>query len=135
MSVSYPVEIFDMKSGREHLKSKVLTLDFESKLIFLKDIIKARIQNEIMKNQGDAQYQHYLVEISDKEKALNGSLTSNRKIVPDLDACYKIAITGFYKNSFFIMINDKQVDDLDMVVDIEENPKVEFFKLVPLKGG
>jgi hypothetical protein len=38
-------------------------------------------------------------------------------------------------NPVFMLVGDRQVEDLDEVVSVADNPSVVFVKLVPLAGG
>ncbi|GLZ12408.1 hypothetical protein Acsp04_26430 [Actinomadura sp. NBRC 104425] len=46
-----------------------------------------------------------------------------------------IAERAFLSNGFFVLVGDRQVEDLDEVVDLGGDPEVVFIKLVPLVGG
>jgi hypothetical protein len=75
-----------------------------------------------------------LVQPTDAERVLNGfRLRQRRKI--DWQEQYRRAIEAFQRNGFLILVDDKQVDDLDQVVDLKHNSTVTFLKLVPLVGG
>jgi hypothetical protein len=46
-----------------------------------------------------------------------------------------LAERAFQRNGFFLLAGDRQVDDLDQVVDLTTDTEVVFIKLVPLVGG
>ena len=50
-------------------------------------------------------------------------------------AQFEIALESFQKNGFLILVDDKQVDDLNEKIVITETTTVGFIKLLPLVGG
>jgi hypothetical protein len=46
-----------------------------------------------------------------------------------------IAETAFLCNAFFVFVDDRQVEDLDEIVLLENTEHLEFVRLVPLAGG
>jgi len=45
------------------------------------------------------------------------------------------ALEAFSRNGFFLLVDDKQVTELDTKVELSEVSIVQFIKLVPLVGG
>jgi hypothetical protein len=45
------------------------------------------------------------------------------------------AYSSFEKNGFLVLVDGKQVTELDSPFDLHENSEIEFIKLVPLVGG
>jgi hypothetical protein len=46
-----------------------------------------------------------------------------------------VAWDAFQKNRFFVMIDNKQVADLDETILVDASTKVSFLRLMPLVGG
>jgi hypothetical protein len=44
-------------------------------------------------------------------------------------------VTAFRRNGFVVLVDERQVEDLDEVVDLFAGSVVTFLKLVPLVGG
>jgi hypothetical protein len=45
------------------------------------------------------------------------------------------AVTAFGRNAFFVLVGDRQVEDLDAELTLHEASRVAFVRLVPLVGG
>lgn len=45
------------------------------------------------------------------------------------------ACRSFDRNGFVMLVGDRQVEDLDELLDLRESPVVAFVRLVPLVGG
>ena len=46
-----------------------------------------------------------------------------------------VALQGFQKNGFFILVDDEQVETLEQKFLVDESTLVTFIKLTPLVGG
>ena len=53
----------------------------------------------------------------------------------DAEAQVSAALEGFESNAFVLLIDEKQLEDLDDIVDLSREPSISFIKLVPLIGG
>jgi len=69
------------------------------------------------------------------EKLLNGKRKNSDKSKVDFEKQSYIALDGFVKNQFFVIINDRQAEGLEEVIDIVSIREVEFIKLTQLVGG
>ncbi|MFE6841564.1 hypothetical protein [Streptomyces sp. NPDC057686] len=54
---------------------------------------------------------------------------------PDAHEQAELALTAFGRNGFLVLVGDRQVTDLDEVVDLPLGTEVTFLKLVALVGG
>ncbi|WP_229068741.1 hypothetical protein [Actinoplanes sp. DH11] len=45
------------------------------------------------------------------------------------------AVTAFAGNGFVVLVGDRQVEDLDEVLELPTGTEVTFLRLVPLAGG
>ncbi|GAA3453793.1 hypothetical protein [Dactylosporangium matsuzakiense] len=45
------------------------------------------------------------------------------------------AVAAFGRNAFFVLVGDRQVEDLDAPLTLDEASRVAFVRLVPLVGG
>jgi hypothetical protein len=45
------------------------------------------------------------------------------------------ALESFERNGFVVLVGDRQIEDLDAVVDLRMGTEITFLKLVPLVGG
>jgi hypothetical protein len=74
------------------------------------------------------------VQPSDSERLLNGyKLRTPRRIEarPQVER----ALNAFTRNGFFLLVNDRQIENMDEEIAIGLNTQVAFVKLVPLVGG
>jgi hypothetical protein len=119
-------------SGR---RTNTFTLDCLTERMTVRELIRARIYQEVQDyNQREPEYFRGLVEPSNAERVLNGfKLKARRKI--DWEEQYQRALEAFGRNGFFVLVGDKQAENLDQEFEIKVDTEVSFVKLVPLVGG
>jgi hypothetical protein len=112
-----------------------INVSFDQDLVTVKDIIEARVLQEVESyNNTKPEYFQGLVQPSNAEKTLNGYRMKERKKVDGEKQVY-IALDGFNKNVYFVLINGKQAETLDQEVTLSSTTTVNFVKLTPLVGG
>jgi hypothetical protein len=52
-----------------------------------------------------------------------------------LESATALALDGFRRNAFFLVVDGKQATDLDTDIPLRPTSEVTFVRLVPLKGG
>jgi hypothetical protein len=52
-----------------------------------------------------------------------------------LESVTALALDGFRRNAFFLVVDGQQATDLDMPIQLRPTSEVTFVRLVPLKGG
>lgn len=110
-------------------------LRFPAERITVKQLIEQRIESEVEKyNANNAQAFWGLIQPKDSEQELNGFKVKKRKPV-DAQSQKQLAIQAFQSNGFFLLVNDKQLTELDDEILITPKTAVLFIKLVPLVGG
>jgi hypothetical protein len=111
------------------------SLDFLDETVSLRELIRRRIYQEVTEyNAREVGYFRGLVQPTDVERTLNGSrLKSGHRL--DWRTQYEKAIEAFTRRGYLVLVNDRQVADLDASVDLHAGTEVTFFKLVPLVGG
>jgi hypothetical protein len=111
------------------------TLDVPEQRITVRDLIRARVYQEVREHNLDQpEYFHGLIQPSDAERSLNGfKMRKGRKIDPEKQ--FELATRAFYTNGFILLVDDRQVDELDDEIEIRPDTTVTFLKLVPLVGG
>ena len=99
------------------------------------DLIRARVYREVHDyNLRQPEYFRGLVQPTDAERTLNGfKVRQGRRLDPEKQ--FKKAVASFYRNGFLVLVNDRQVDELEEEVEIRPDTTVTFLKLVPLVGG
>jgi len=111
------------------------TLDVSDGKISVRELIRARVYREVHDyNLDQSEYFHGLVQPSDAERSLNGfRMRRRRKIDPERQ--YELAKRAFYANGFMLLVDDRQVGELEDEIEIRPDTTVTFLKLVPLVGG
>jgi hypothetical protein len=106
---------------------------FDTEILTLRELIRRRIQQEVERfNRSDAEVFRGLIEPEETEKILNGV---RERPVLDCGKQYAKAITAFEGNGFLVLVDDRQIADLDQALHLTAQSRVAFLKLVPLVGG
>ena len=114
---------------------KGFTLDVLTERITVGDLIRARVYREVRDyNLRQPEYFRGLVQPTDTERTLNGFKVRPGRII-DPEKQFERAIESFYRNGFLVLVNDRQVDELEEEIGIQPDTTVTFLKLVPLVGG
>jgi hypothetical protein len=110
-------------------------LEVPEERITVRDLIRARVSREVRDyNLDQPEYFQGLIQPSDAERSLNGfKMRRRRRIDPDKQ--FELAKRAFYTNGFILLVDDRQVDELDDEIVIRSDTTVTFLKLVPLVGG
>ena len=111
------------------------TLDVPEERITVRDLIRARVYREVRNyNIDQPEVFQGLVQPSDAERSLNGfKMRRRRRIDPEKQ--FELAKRAFYSNGFILLVDDRQVDELEEEIEIRPDTTVTFLKLVPLVGG
>ena len=116
-------------------ENRAWSLELLDETVSLRELIQRRIYQEVTEyNARQSKYFHGLVQPTDAERTLNGY---RLKTVHQLDwqAQYEKALEAFVHRGYFLLVNDKQVTDLDTSIELHARTKVTFLKLIPLVGG
>ena len=106
-----------------------------SQAMTLRDLISQRIKQEVDEyNHKQQEVFQGLVQPTDTEAVLNG-YRMHRKRKISYDNQLEKAVRAFESNGFFVLLDDRQVEDLDEPLVFTEHSHVSFVKLVPLVGG
>ncbi|GAA3758268.1 hypothetical protein GCM10022225_49480 [Plantactinospora mayteni] len=107
---------------------------FEERLP-LREVIRRRVFQEVAEhNAKGGDLFRGLVQPTDTERTLNGfKFRQPRRIDPQEQA--DRALEAFSRNGFIVLVDDRQVDELDAVVELTRGTRITFLKLVPLVGG
>jgi hypothetical protein len=54
---------------------------------------------------------------------------------PDAEGQFAKAIKAFRRNGFLVLVDDRQITDLDETLHLTPDTRVAFVRLVPLAGG
>ena len=111
------------------------TLDLLTSRITVRELIRARVYQEVYQYNLDLpEYFQGLIQPSDAERSLNGFKMRERRSI-DPEKQFEMAIKAFYSNGFIVLLNDRQVDELEDEIEVRPDTTITFLKLVPLVGG
>jgi hypothetical protein len=101
----------------------------------LREVIRRRVFQEVAEhNASGGDVFRGLVQPTGTERTLNGfKLRAPRRVDAEEQAAR--ALEAFSRNGFVVLVDDRQVEDLDAVVDLRMGTQITFLKLVPLVGG
>jgi hypothetical protein len=106
---------------------------FDAESLTLRELIYRRVQQEVERfNRSDVEVFQGLVEPEEIERILNGV---RERPVLDWEKQVAKALTAFRGNGFLVLVDDRQITDLDQTLHLTAETKVAFLKLVPLVGG
>ena len=110
-------------------------LDLLEETISLREFIRRRVYQEVTEyNARQCGFFRGLVQPTDAERTLNGfRLKTVHKL--DWQRHYEQAIEAFAQHRYLVLVNDRQVADLDASLTLHTGIEVTFLKLVPLIGG
>ncbi|MEP2279982.1 hypothetical protein [Maribacter sp.] len=102
----------------------------------VKELISARVESEVNAyNEKLPNYFKGLIQPSEAEKTLNGFKLKNRGKKIDIEKQILVALDAFQKNGYFILIDNKQAEDLEQEVLVSKTTEIAFVKLTQLIGG
>ncbi len=112
-----------------------ISLDFLEERISVRELIRSRVYDEVrLFNFSKPGYFKGLIQPTDAEVVLNGYKLREKRAI-DWQKQYEIALEAFRKNGFLILVDDRQVEGLEHMVELKPGTQVSFLKLVPLVGG
>ncbi len=110
-------------------------LEIPGTTVTLRDVIRSRVREEVERfNLRSEDVFCGLVQPSGSQPTRDGYRLLQPRPLDWLEQ-YQRAIVGFEQNGFFVVVDNKQVDDLDQPIPLSERTEVHFLKLVPLIGG
>jgi hypothetical protein len=111
------------------------TLDLLEEIITLRALIRRRIYQEVTEyNAKQMGVFQGLVQPTAAEHALNGARPHTLQRI-DWEALEERAVEAFGRRAYLVLMDDRQVTDLDAQVELHAGSEVTFLKLVPLVGG
>ena len=103
--------------------------------ITLRELIRLRVREEVARyNLKPTDVFRGLIQPDGSTQALDGYTMPGRRRI-DWEKQADIAIDRFGRNGFFVLVNGKQVEDLETTLDLVGQMDVGFVKLTPLIGG
>ncbi len=111
------------------------TLDFLTERVSVRELIRARVYQAVREHQARrARPQPAAFQRSEAERLLNG-LPARRPPRLDWEHELERALSAFERRAVLLLVDDRQLTDLDEVVDLRPETRITFLRLVPLAGG
>ena len=112
-----------------------ISLQVESETMTVEELIRLRVETEVNKyNAGSDEYYNGLVAPSEAERTLNGYKMREKKQI-DAEKQVYIALKSFQQNGFFMLVDNRQIENLHDTLYIGDDTTLSFVKLTPLIGG
>ena len=100
-----------------------------------RELIRSRVQQEVDRyNQSLPEVFCGLVQPEESEQILNGFRMRTKRPL-DWKAQFERACASFERNGFLLLVDGRQVAELDEPIALRADSEVQFVKLVPLVGG
>ncbi|MHC4956150.1 MAG: hypothetical protein ACYTGZ_20085 [Planctomycetota bacterium] len=111
------------------------TLELMASTVDVREIIRSRVYQEVQDfNRKRPALFRGLVQPTEAERELNGYRVKKARKV-NWETQFNKAIEAFQGNGFLLLVDDRQLTDLDEEVKIGVDTRVSFVKLIPLVGG
>ena len=111
------------------------TVHVSGETISVRELIRQRVYQEVEEfNKRQPAVFRMLVQPNDTEQTLNGFKFHKPRLV-DPETQYERAIGAFQGNGFIILVDNRQVEDLETEIPLYPETSVTFLKLIPLVGG
>ena len=121
-------------------KSEFTPVDFLDEITTPRELIRRWVYEAAReRNQQPAGPFNGRVQPSDMERLLNGyddhSPLTRQPVKINWEQAYEEALTAFSRNRYFVLVDNRQVTNLDEEVYLKRDSQVSFLKMVPLVGG
>jgi hypothetical protein len=125
--------VIDQRTGGGETSTITLT-GLEARTT-VRDLIRTRVREEVARyNAGPTERFNGLVQPVGAEEGANGyRLAHPRRLSWEEQA--RVAEEAFVRNGFFVLVGDRQVDDLDEELELNADTEIRFLRLTPLVGG
>jgi hypothetical protein len=111
------------------------TVHVSGEKISIRELIRLRVYQEVEEfNNRQPTVFRMLVQPNDTERTLNGFKFHKPRLVDPLTQ-YQKALEAFVGNGFIVLVDDRQVENLDDEIALHPETSVTFLKLIPLVGG
>src|SRR6266516_1799388 len=111
-----------------------LTLDFLTERITVRELIRSRVYQEVHEyDAGRSGSFRGLVQPEHAERTLNGFRLQQGRAI-DWERQYDLALKAFRGNGVIILVDGRQLEDLDEEIELRPATRVAFLRLVPLVG-
>ena len=106
---------------------------FDDATLTLCELIRVFVQEEVKRfNEAGSEVFRGLVQPDPSERILNGV---RERPVLDWERQFAKAIAAFKGNGFLVLLDERQITELDETLHLSPQSQLTFLKLVPLMGG
>ena len=106
---------------------------FDEAILTLRELIRVFVQEEVKRfNESGSEVFRGLVQPDESERILNGI---RERPVLDWEKQFAKAIAAFKSNGFLVLLDERQITELDETLHLTPQSQLTFLKLVPLMGG
>lgn len=111
------------------------TISLPAEVFTARELIRERVRQEVEEyNAHQTEYFRGLVQPTDAERTLNGFKLRRLRAL-DWREQYERAVEAFHRNGFVLLVDDRQVEEIDALIEARPQTTVTFLKLIPLVGG
>jgi hypothetical protein len=116
-----------------------LDLRLASERVSAREIIRSRVAAEVeeIKLRKQRSGHSYIIARAASERELNviGADGRGEAASVDVEAEIAKAVAAFSRRRFIMLLDEREIDDLDQMVGVRPDSEVVFLHLMPLKGG
>lgn len=115
-------------------------LRLASERVTVREIIRSRVATEVheftlqTQRLDRVEKRSFIIDVAQGSPEAKLNPPTKREQL-DVEAEYERAIAGFARRRYIMLLDDRQIDDLDEAVGLRPDSEVVFVYLVPLKGG
>jgi hypothetical protein len=103
--------------------------------ITLRDLIRTRVRDEVARFNAERAWTFAgLVAPEGAEAAPEGYVVPHGRTI-DWERQADLAVEGFGRNGFFVIVDDRQVTELDDELALTADSEIRFVRLIQLIGG
>jgi hypothetical protein len=116
-------------------EDRIFEIRLPAERVTARELIEARVEGEVEEyNARSSEFFRGLIQPAKAERTLNGfRMLQGRRI--DAAEQRERALEAFQRNGFILLVDDRQVMELDEAIEVRPTTEVTFLKLVPLVGG
>lgn len=123
MGMAITLDIFDRSVSQMVGQEAVMQLLFDSETITANELIHRRVEHEFEQFQAAGTFPKSLIPLGGTEADSS------------LEAYCQSALELFEKNGYFIIVDDRQITELDEKLTLRKESLIEFYRLTNLVGG
>lgn len=112
-----------------------IEIEVSKKEISLKELIEMRVIKEVDRYNSNNEKPYLGLVIPTEQEAILNTNKEKKERKIDMEKQIYVALDGFQKNRFFVLIDDRQLEDLEERIKIGVINEIHFIKLTPLVGG